>query len=441
MQIKVSKKLQTKLDNLPYTPGCYLYYNDKHKIIYVGKAKNLKNRVSSYFVETFKGPKTEALVAQIVDLDIIQVRSEVEAFLLEAELIKRYKPHYNIDLKDDKSYKYIVVQDFDVTFENKKYIFSRIFSAHGKTLKRARYYGPYPDGGLVVKVLKYLRRIFPHCDYTQGKLAQSLKQHRPCLYAHIGLCPGACGDISKYPENRKNMLALENFLKKGYAKGIEDLEKKMTKHAQNMEFEEAKEIRDTLTRLNQLETASILPEQYTDNPNLLVDIYKRRSDDISELFGIPNVNRVECYDISNIMEKWTVGSMVVTENGQLAKDQYRKFRIKYTTGISDFWMMKEILSRRIKNEWRLPDILLIDGGKGQVSSVLEAIKGTAFEKIPVIGIFKPNDYFIRRIDGKWKITKAQKNNVGYLHLRELRDEAHRFANRYRKTLVKKDTLR
>ncbi len=436
--IEVTPKVQKKLENLPTTPGCYLYYNDKHRIIYVGKAKNLKNRVSSYFVNTYKGPKTEALVSHIADLDFIQVRSEVEAFLLEAELIKRYKPHYNFALVDDKSYKYIAVQDFDVIVDGKKYTFSKIFGVFGKKLKRTRYYGPYPDGSLVAIVLRALRRIFPHCDYSAAKLSQSLKQKRPCMYAHIGLCPGACGNLEKLAENQKNIHALEQFIKKGYSVAIEELEKRMHQHAVKLEFEAAKELRDVLEKLNNLETASILPDQYTDNPNLLVDIQDKRMKDVAELFGIGEVNRVECYDISNIMEKWTVGSMVVSENGKLAKDQYRKFRIKYTTGISDFWMMKEILGRRVKKEWRRPDILLIDGGKGQVGAVIDALKDTAFSDIPVIGIFKPNDYFIRRIEGKWKVTKALKNNIGYLHLRELRDEAHRFANRYRKVLIKKD---
>ena len=313
--------LQTKLNNLPTTAGCYLYYNNKRKIIYVGKAKNLKNRVASYFVDTYKGPKTEALVSQIADLDIIQVRSEIEAFLLEADLIKRYKPYYNILLKDDKSYKYIAIQDFDILVDGRKYTFSKIFSVHGRGAKRTRYFGPYPDGSLVIKVLKYLRRIYPHCEYTKAKLTQSLKQKRSCLYAHIGLCPGACGDITNYAENRRNILGLEAFLKKGYTVAIEDLEKEMNKYSFEEKFEQAKEIRDTLTKLHQLETASILPEQYMDNPNLLVDIYARRADDVAQTFGLTSAQRIECYDISNIMEKWTVGSMVVSENGHLAKDQ------------------------------------------------------------------------------------------------------------------------
>lgn len=434
-----SEKLVKKISNLPNTPGCYLYFNDKKEVIYVGKAKNIKNRVSSYFVATYKGPKTEALVSQIADFEIIQVRSEIEAFLLEAALIKQYRPHYNISLKDDKSYKYIVAQDYDITYEGKKYTFTKIFGVHGKLLKRARFYGPFPDGSLVNAVLRQLRKIYPHCEYGKIKIQQSLKSGRACLYAHLGLCTGACGDITQYTQNRKNVNELEKFLEKGYSRAIEDLEKRMRLLAGEEQFEAAKEIRDTLGRLQQLETASILPDQYVDNPNLMEDIYRERAQRIATFLQISSAERIECYDISNMMEQWTVGSMVVSENGKLEKSQYRKFRIKYTKGISDFGMMKEILSRRIhKVEWKHPTLLLIDGGKGQVSAVLDAIKGTAFEKILVIGIFKPHDYFLQQRAGNWKITKVQKNDIGYLHLRELRDEAHRFANRYRKVRMKNE---
>lgn len=436
--MQVPPKIKKKLEHLPNNPGVYLYFNDKHKVIYVGKAKNLKNRVSSYWVNTYKGPKTEKMLSEAKDLDIIQVRSEVEAFLLEAELIKRYKPRYNVMLKDDKSYKYIAVQDFDVEYEGQKYTFSKIYGVHGRGKKRTRYYGPYPDGALVSKVLRHLRKVFPHCEYTKSKLKKSLKEKRGCMYSHIGLCPGACEDISKFDENRKNVLAFERFLKKGYSSAIEELEMQMKRYSSEMKYEKAKELRDVLLKINRLETASILPSQYTSNPNLMADIHRRRLDDIQEFLDINNVNRIECYDISNLMEKWTVGSMVVSEGGQLNRSQYRKFRIKYTKGISDFGMMKEVLGRRAKRDWPLPDILLLDGGKGQISSVMKAIDGTPFQNIPIVGIFKPNDYFLRKIEGKWKTIKVEKQNIGFQHLRNLRDEAHRFANQYRKKLIEKE---
>jgi excinuclease ABC subunit C len=428
--------LAQKLENVPHSPGVYLYYSKDKRIIYVGKAKDLKNRVSSYFVSTYKGPKTEALVKQIVDIDIIVVRSEVEAFLLEAELIKRYKPKYNIDLKDDKSYLHIVFQDYEVEFQGQKYTLTRVFPTRNKNLKRATYFGPYPsDAQTVKRALKAFRRVFPFCDYTKTKLLQSLKQGRGCLYFHIGLCPGPCADVKNIEENQKNIRQMKQFMSKGYTRGIEDLQAEMAKYAASEDYEKALEIRTMIEKIFRLETSHVLPKEYISNPNLMEDIYKRRMDDIAAIFGIETpVKRVECYDISNIMGEWATGSMVVSENGHLEKSQYRKFRIKYTKGITDFGMMTEVMKRRSKNDWPRPDLFLIDGGKGQVSVVLKVLEQTEFKDIPVAGIFKPNDFFLVRRNGKWKVIKPHKDNAGYLHLRELRDEAHRFAKGYHKKL-------
>jgi len=433
--------LERKLKDLPQRPGVYLYYNKDHKIIYVGKAKNLKNRVLSYFVETYKGPKTEALVSNIVDMDTIIVRSELEAFLLEAELIKRYKPRYNIDLKDDKSYAYIVIQDYTLEIEGQKYTLSRIFSSRNKKLKKATYYGPFPTDGLTIKrAIKALRRIFPYCEYYGARLKQHVLKGRGCLYWHIGLCPGTCISVENFAKQQKNMRELKNFMEKGYTKTIEEMQLQMKKLSDEMRFEEALEIRRQLDKIFVLDTTEIMPEQYVQNPNLVEDLYLKRRQDLQEIFGLSELpNRVECYDISNIMGDWATGSMVVSEGGKLEKSQYRKFRIKYTKGITDFGMMTEVMKRRVKRDWNKPDILLIDGGKGQVSVVLQAIEGTDFESIPVVGIFKPNDFFLRRINGKWKVIKPLKSNGGYQHLRELRDEAHRFAKGYHKYLRNKDS--
>jgi len=433
--------LEKKLQDLPQRPGVYLYYNKDRKIIYVGKAKNLKNRVLSYFVPTYKGPKTEALVANIFDMETIVVRSELEAFLLESELIKRYKPKYNIDLKDDKSYAYIVIQDYTLEIEGVKYTLSRIYSTRTKKLKRATYYGPFPADGLTMKrALKALRRVFPYCEYYGSSLKQHVQRGRACLYHHIGLCPGTCLGVENFAKQQHNMKELRFFLEKGYTKTIEDLQLKMKQLSDSLQFEEALEIRKLLDKIFVLETTEILPEQYVQNPNLVEDLYLKRQQDLQELFGLDHVpDRIECYDISNIMGDWATGSMVVSEGGRLEKSQYRRFRIKYTKGISDFGMMTEIMKRRIKHDWKKPDIFLIDGGKGQVSVVLQSIKDTPFEVIPIVGIFKPNDFFMRKINDKWRVIKALKSNGGYQHLRELRDEAHRFAKGYHKVLRNRET--
>ncbi|WKZ30542.1 MAG: GIY-YIG nuclease family protein [Candidatus Dojkabacteria bacterium] len=433
-------KLQEKLKLLPNSPGVYLYYNEAHDIIYVGKAKNLKNRVSSYFVNTYKGPKTTALLSRIVDLDTIVVRSEVEAFLLEAELIKRYKPKYNIDLKDDKSYLYIAVQDFDIVVDGIKHTLSKVFSTRTKKLKRTKYFGPFPaEAQAVKKALRALRKVFPYCEYSGKKLQEHVNKKRACLYYHIGLCPGTCVGVENFPVQQKNIRALKELFTKGYNRVLEDMQIQMQKHSNNFEYEKALEIRKFLDNMTKLETSNIIPDQYVENPNLIEDLYAKRAEEIQKIFGFDHeINRVECYDISNIMGDWATGSMVVSENGRLAKSQYRRFRIKFTKGITDFGMMTEVLSRRVKKDWNRPDILLIDGGRGQVSVVLKAIKGTPFEDIPVVGIFKPNDFFLRRINNRWRIIKPLKDNSGYLHLRELRDEAHRFAKGYHKMLRRKE---
>jgi excinuclease ABC subunit C len=435
-----SAKLQEKLKQLPNSPGVYLYYNDAHDIIYVGKAKNLKNRVSSYFVSTYKGPKTEALLSHIVDLDTIVVRSEVEAFLLEAELIKRYKPKYNIDLKDDKSYLYIAVQDYDIVVDGVKYTLSRIFPTRTKKIKRTKYFGPFPsEAQAVKKAVRALRKVFPYCEFHGKKLQEHVTKKRACLYYHIGLCPGTCVSVDNFSVQQRNIKSLRELFTKGYTRVLEDMQREMQQFSNNLEYEKALEIRHFLDNITKLESSNIIPDQYVENPNLIEDLYAKRAEEIQKIFDFEKpVYRVECYDISNIMGDWATGSMVVSENGRLAKSQYRRFRIKYTKGITDFGMMTEVLSRRIKKDWNRPDILLIDGGRGQVSVVLKAIKGSEFENIPVVGIFKPNDFFLRRSNDRWKVIKPLKDNSGYLHLRELRDEAHRFAKGYHKMLRRKE---
>lgn len=424
-------KLEQKLENLPMTPGVYVYFNSDKKVIYVGKAKNLRARVSSYFLPVSKGPKTDALVSKITDLDIIQVNSEVEAFLLEAELIKRYKPRYNVMLKDDKAYKYITIANYKIDYEGKKYDYSRIETERQKKSKKSiEYYGPYPDGGTVNKAIRAFRRIFPFCELSPRQLKLSLVKGRGCLQSHIGLCPGPCISLEELPKHQLSISRIRMFLKRGYQATIEELTKMMQQYAGKEEFEEAQKIKLLLDKVFALSNVSIMPSQYIDNPSFIYDIKARRLNDIQEIFHIEKVDRIECYDISNIMGEWATASMVVSESGQISKSQYRKFRIKYTKGITDYGMMKEVLTRRSKREWPLPHLLLIDGGKGQVNIVLKAIERTSLEFTPVVGIFKPNDYFVTKINDSWRQIRVDKTNLGFQHLRELRDEAHRFAKKY-----------
>ena len=444
-----------KLSEVPLEPGVYIFYNANKKPIYIGKAKILKHRVSSYFATNIDSPKTRQMLTEAKYISFIPTLSEVEAFLLEAELIKMHKPKFNIQLKDDKSYVYIIADKIKV--EKGEYL-SRVYVGRliGRVLGRdAKYVGPFVEAQTTKRVLKALRRIFPHASCSAKTFKEHRKMGRPCLYGQIGLCPAPCINKDKMDENRKNITAMFNFIVKGRAKFVKEYEALMRKAAKNLEFEKAIKLRDKLEELQTLELASVLPTAYADNPNLVEDIYTQRLHDISQIFNLDAlVKRIECYDISNLMGDWATASMVVSEQGRLAKKEYRRFRIKYTKGITDFGMLAEVLKRRAKKDWPKPDILLIDGGRGQVSSVLKALKGTKLENTLVVGIFKPHDYLIINVEnykavvGKslesatalatgWYVVRPKRELLGYQHLRQLRDEAHRFAKNYHKHLRNK----
>jgi len=426
--------LQDKIRSLPHLTGVYIYKDKGGKIIYVGKSKNLRSRVSSYFNRDLKlDPKTKHLVQNIVDFDYIVTQSEVEAFLLEAELIKRYKPKYNFALKDDKNYKHIAIETFTDNGKNKV---KRLLSVHKKYLKNAEYFGPYTDGTVVNSVLKALRRVFPYASCTKAKFSSQKRLCRPCIYGSINLCPKACINDKSRITNNRNIAEIKKFLIRGQSSYTSLVETKLKKYVAQEQFEKAIKLRDFLERIKMLKTAHILPDQYENNPNLINEIYKKRSEQIKDILGLEKTpERIECYDISNIMGQWAVGSMVVSENGKLQPNEYKRFKIKYTQGITDLGMMYEIIVRRVKHSWPVPDILLIDGGRGQVSTVLIALakipRKDDFQKTFVVGIFKPNDRLVYRNETtkRWRVI-TPKDCLGYQHLRELRDEAHRFAKKY-----------
>ncbi len=492
------------LKQVPTEPGVYIFLDKVKAPIYVGKAKNLRNRVSSYFVsQNLLWTKTKKMLQNAKYIRFIPTNSEVEAFLLEADLIKKFKPQYNIQLKDDKSYVHVIVQDISLGNNKKlrKVFVGRLTGTRRVQGNIVKAIGPYIEAGETKKVLRALRRIFPYASCSKTKFVKQQKMGRPCLYGQIGLCPAPCvtGQVG-HKKNVANINRLVRFLVKGQAGFIRELETQMKKYSKNLEYEKALEIRNTLEKFKELKSARIMPNQYAENPNLISDIYKARSEQIKELFKLEKTpTRIECYDISNIMGDWATASMVVSTKGKLDKDSYRCFRIKFTKGITDFGMMAEVLKRRakkvvnldslqassakntgnnkniteksldnnklLKNKsdfidannklpkaWPKPDILLIDGGKGQVSSVLKAIQGTPLEDVLVVGIFKPNDLFVinienyKKVTGKdlhsgtslatgWYIIRPNKDvELGYEHLRELRDEAHRFAKKYHKKL-------
>lgn len=418
--------------SLPEEPGVYQFLGEKNVVLYVGKAKNLKKRVSSYFVKrTDLGEKTKLLVTQVKKIRVTLVASELESLLLEANLIKKYNPKYNARLTDGKSYLRI-----KITLKDES---PKVLLARKEEDKRSIFFGPYPSSNEVKLVLKFIRRIFPY---------QSVVKHpkRYCLYYHIGLCP--CPPMLKTTEEikhyRKDILHIVHFLKGENKKIIKDLQKERDGEAKLENFEKASEIQKKINAISLVTTKNINPFDYETNPNLLSDT---RTKEINELItalnlndvNVTKLNRIECYDISNITGKNAVGSMVVFANGEKDTSSYRRFQIKRPPVIvpNDFAMMKEVISRRIKHpEWGTPDLMIIDGGKGQVSSANQVLMENDLY-IPLIGIAKKEELLITT---DFKTIRLPFRSAGLNLVRRIRDEAHRFAITYHKKLRAKQFL-
>lgn len=408
----------------------------------MGKAKDLKSRVSSYFAnpDLLVG-KTKALVAQVEKIKITIVESELEALLLEAFYIKRYKPKYNIRLTDGKSYILIRITAKDD--------YPKVLLARRSDDKNSLYFGPYPSSGAVRTVLKTIRKIFPY---------QSVLNHpkRVCLYHHLGLCPCPIifdsAELKK--EYRKNIRGIIRMLEGESQKIMKELEKERDTASKNELYEEALKTQKKINALSLITTPFHQAFEYDVNPNLRTDIRKQELDELMQTlnqngFSLKELERIECYDISNIQGTNATGSMVVLTHGEIDKSQYRKFKIRRENTPNDFAMMKEVLKRRFgHDEWNTPSLIIIDGGKGQVSASLEALSQKGIS-IPLIGLAKREETIVipKVLEGKSKTDESKgfteillpRSSKAVQLITRIRDEAHRFAITYHRKLRSKNT--
>ncbi len=448
-----TSNISQKVESLPQTPGSYIFKDAGGKVIYVGKAKNLKSRVKSYFSVSIPSDfKTAELVSKINDLEFIKVGSEFEALILEAELIKKYRPKYNIVLKDDKSRIYIVIRDDVISISGKKYKLPKVITARKPDLKDSDIvFGPYPNNVVVRKILTTSRKIFPFRDCNYTKFAKYRKIGSPCLYGHMGICPSPClasepSDLSSY---KKNISGLKKILS-GNATGlIKNIKKKMQTYSENEKFEEAAVYRDLLDKFYFVQKTFREAEEYINNPYLIDDINKKSLEEIKDflpfLKNLPR--RIECYDISNISGKEAVGSMVVSINGSIDKSEYKRFKIKVKKTPDDFGMMYEVLYRRLKRElpgsdvksWGLPDLIVVDGGKPQVSSASDVLKDLGIF-VPVVGIAKKFETLVYKEGEEFYEKRFPNDSLGMKLIIRLRDESHRFAQSYHHLLRKKSLV-
>lgn len=397
--------------NYPAQPGVYWFLNKKGQVIYVGKAKNLNNRLKSYALINQSSAKTAKMLQEKEKTKYKITDSEFEALLLEAELIKTYQPRFNILLKDDCSKLYLTFTKGDFP----KILFTR---KNGD-------FGPYPSFRQLTQILKILRSIFPYCDRPQTNKA--------CFYYHLQLCPGACINKITPAAYQKNIANIKLILKNKKSALIRRLNQSLQQAVAQQNFEQAAIYRDQIIQLKSLSQAKLKPPSIL--PVLTQDLYQeqilhlRRM--LKKFISLPinyPLKRIEAYDLSNLQGTSPAGSMVVFIRAQPAPNQYRHFIIKSLATPNDLEMLKEILNRRVKHlEWGIPDLILIDGGADQVKTAIKVIPWN----IPVIGLAKHPDRLICLRGPTSQVIKhpLPEPNPGTFLLQHLRNEAHRFAQR------------
>lgn len=417
----MDKMLQSKLKELPKSPGVYFFKDKAEEIIYIGKASNLRNRVRSYFQSSKQHDfKTKVLVDEIADLSWLEVGSEVEALFLESEMIKRYMPKFNIDLRDDKNFLYIKIGDEE---------YPRVSFTRRPMDDSASYYGPFTSAIAVKKAMKQLRRAFPYVTHRN-------LPSRACLHYHIGLCPGPEIDAISPREYRKNITRLKRYLSGSGGQLMNELEREMKQLARSKNYEEAGSVRDQLNNLK------ALARQHLFSQEELFDLSRDKAlQELKAMLALEDYpRRIECYDISHLQGTNNVASMVVFSDGVPNRGEYRKFKMRLH-GNDDFAHMQEVMRRRLNRweSWPKPDVIVIDGGKGQVSSVKQVLDEKDV-KTPVIGLAKRYEEIVvppGEKGAEFELIRLEKTSHLLKMLMHIRDEAHRFAVTYHSHLRNK----
>ncbi len=429
----VKKRLADKIKNkAPNVAGVYIWKNKIGEVLYIGKAINLKKRLLYYTKnknELFA--KTALFLEQAESLSWIMVRNELEAILLEMNLIRTLKPKYNAISKDDKRPLYI-------HFTKDKY--PRIKTARIEVPGNGEFIGPFPSSYKLKQIIRETRKIFPFCSCNN-------KVGKRCLYFDLGLCLGISAngmDITgmnlkvneRQTEYKRNIKNLKTFLSGNIDKVIRILNKEMQIYAENMQYEEAQKIKEKIDSINKLLTEKQSIAEYLQSDIIRQKLRESQNSNLAHMFGFNEIFRIEGYDIANTSGTNATASMVVFENGISNTSEYRKFKIKFVKGPDDPRMIYETLIRRLRNDWKLPDLILIDGGKTQVKAAEKAMEEFGL-KIKILGLAKKMEQIVVWEKGNFKIITLPMDSPALTLLRAVRDEAHRFTTRYHKLLREK----
>jgi len=397
---------------LPNAPGVY-FFKERGKILYLGKAASLRDRVRSYFAADLiesRGPRIVEMVAKAGSIGFKRTGSVLEAFLLEANLIKRYQPPYNIEGKDDKSYNCVIITDeaFPQILVVRQHHLNRILHTSGLACQAI--FGPFPYDSELKEAMKIIRRIFPHrdgcCESGAG---------RPCFSRQVGLCPGVCtGEVSKREYSRT--IGHIRMLFEGKKTGLlRSLARDMHSYAVREEFEQAAAVKRSLFALRHINDIALIKKEKRFFAGSLAE----------ERTNPQRPFRIEAFDVAHFAGSSTVGVMTVVEDGLATKSEYRTFRVKSVAKGSDIAALKEILRRRLGHEeWRLPDMIVVDGGTAQKNAASAVVKSilAPLDDIPVVSVIKDKHHRPRKILGEWCVIVGREMDI----LRANK-ESHRFA--------------
>ncbi len=397
-----------KKNALPETPGVYFFLDKQKEVLYIGKATSLHDRVKSYFTQDLfetRGPKIQSMRERIAFIAFLDTDSVLEALILESNLIKAKQPPYNTDAKDDKSYYFVVIT---------KEIYPRVLMVRGRDIEQKKFiekikylFGPFPSGSALRIALKIVRKIFPFRDMCVPH------SEKKCFSAQMHLCPGVCvGDISP-EEYAKTINHIRLFFEGHKSDIVKQLEKEMKQSAQALHFEHANEIKKMLFGLRHIEDVALT------------------KDDLRE----KHMHRIEAYDVAHLGGKASVGVMTVVEQSRSNPSEYRQFILKEQHNGNDLTALKEILSRRFKHkEWRLPEIIVVDGSWPQINIAKEVLE-TSGLSLPLIGVVKNAQHKPDHFVGEEMLMKRFEKEILLAN-----DEAHRFAITFHRKRLEKEFL-
>ena len=414
--------LAKKIKSFPEACGVYLIKGKGGEIIYIGKAASLRKRLASHFTPARTSPKTQALKKAACDAEYIRTGSIEQALMLEAMLVKKHQPHYNVELKDDKSFPFIKISRQD---------YPRVSVGRRKQQREKEdiiYYGPYTQAKVLKEALKGVRKIFPFRTCVHFP-------KRPCLYYQLRLCPAPCAGKIDRIAYREDLNQLRMFLEGRHSELMVALKRRMQEHSRRREYEEASRIHKQIQNLNKI----IFHTGESIAMSTLLEMKQAL-----RLKRLPC--RIDAVDVSNTYGVYACGSVVRFANGRAIKENYRRFRIKTVKGIDDYQMMREVIQRHHRGlkeaKQPLPDLVMIDGGQGHLNTVKKEFKKLKLPgKVSLIAVAKRNEDIYLQDGGRVRLARS---SPALRYIQRIRDEAHRFAIGYhrkmRKTSVKKSQL-